>query len=207
MGEQAQVDRATSFFRERVIPSLRTMPGYLGAGALVNRETGDGASVTYWESAEALGDSEAMGAAGRVEAVKATGAVIIDVDRLEIVLQDRAAPSRDGSFIRTNEFVASPARIDAVVTWMRETAVPRVKAANGYRALIVGANRQTGRMVVSSIWDTAAARQSSESVVSGLRGEMAEAAQARGEVRVSLYEGVVADVSQAAQQAATTATA
>jgi heme-degrading monooxygenase HmoA len=201
-GQQEQLDKAASFFKERILPSMQTRKGYLGAVLLGNRETGEGASVTYWESAEAMAASEAMGTAGRVEAVQALAGTIKDVDRFEMLLQDRAGPVKVGSFVRSNDVPASQARIDAALAWARETALPKVKALSGYRALLVIGNRTTGRMLISSVWDSADARKASESAISGLRGQLAEVAQAQGDIRITLYESIVAEVSQAAQQSA-----
>jgi heme-degrading monooxygenase HmoA len=199
---QAQVDQTANFLRERILPSLQTRKGFLGAAFLANAETGEGGSVTYWESAEAMAASEAMGTAGRVEAMQAVSGMIKDVDRFEMLLQDRAGPVQSGSFVRVNDVPASLARIDAALAWTRDTALPKVKSLSGYRALLVSANRTTGRMLISSVWDSAADRQASEAGISGLRGQLADVAQTQGDIRITLYEGVVAEVSQTAQQAA-----
>jgi hypothetical protein len=200
---QMELDKGLSFFRERIIPSLQTQPGFLGAVVLANAETGEGASVTYWESAEAMVASEAMGAAGRVEVAKTFGITATDVDRFETLLQDRTGPPKAGTFVRLNDVPASRARIDAVLDWARDTALPKVKALSGYRALLIGANRATGRILISSVWESAADRQASETGISGMRGQLRDIAQAQSEIRVSLFEGVLAEVSQAAQQSTT----
>jgi heme-degrading monooxygenase HmoA len=200
-GQQIEVDKLAAFFRERVIPSMQTRPGFLGGVALVNREKGEATSVTYWESAEAMAGSEGIGAAGRAEAVQTLGVAITDVDRFEMLLQERAGPVQVGTFVRSNDVPASPGRIDAALAWMRDSAAPRVKSASGFRALLVFGNRLTGRLLISSVWDTAEDRQASELVLSGLRSQLGEVAQAQADIRIELYEGVVAEVSQTAQQA------
>jgi heme-degrading monooxygenase HmoA len=200
---RAEIDKGLSYFRERIIPSLKTQAGFLGAAVLVDSENGEGATVTYWESAEAMAASEAMGAAGRVEAAQATGIIIKDVDRFETLLQDRVGPATAGSFVRVNDVPASTAQIDAAVAWARDTALPKVKSQTGYRALLVSANRATGRMLVASIWESAADRKASESAISGLRSQLAEVAQTKADTRVSLYESMLAEISPAAQQTTT----
>jgi len=195
-----ELDKGLSFFRERIIPSLQTQKGYLGAVVLANTETGEAASVTYWESAGALVASEAMGAAGRLEAAKTGGITATDVDRFESLLQDRTGPPKAGTFVRINDVPASTAQVDAVIDWLRDTALPKVKTLRGYRALLIGANRMTGRILISSVWETAADRQASEAGISGMREQLREISQAQAEIRVSLYDGILAEVSPAAQQ-------
>jgi heme-degrading monooxygenase HmoA len=200
---QMELDKGLSFFRERIIPSLQTQTGFLGAVVLANAETGEGASVTYWESAEAMVACEAMGAAGRVEVAKAFGIAATDVDRFETLLQARTGPPKAGAFVRLNDVPASRARIDAVLDWARDTVLPKVKELSGYRALLVGANRATGRILISSVWESAADRQASEAAISGMRGQLRDIAQAQSEIRVNLYEGVLTELSQAALQSTT----
>jgi len=183
---------------------LQTQEGWLGAIVLANAETGEGASVTYWQTADAMAASEQTAAAGRAEA-QASGLEIQDIDRFEMLLQDRAAPSKVGTFARINDVRASAAQIDTTVAFVRDTAPPALRALSGYRALAIFANRDSGRVLVSSVWDTAADREASESVIGGLRRQMLEIAQPQTEVRIARFEVVLAETSQAAQQAATSA--
>ena len=202
-----QLESGGSFYRERILTSLQTQKGFLGSVVLANPETGEGASVTYWETAEAMAASEAMGAAGRVEASQNQGIIITDVDRFELMLQDRAAPPQAGTFVRLNDVPASIAQMEAAVNWMRDTGAAQVRAQNGFRALLVFGNRVTGRMLIASSWGTAADRQASEGVISGLRSQLLSVAQSQAaSPKITLYETVLAEVSQAAQQA-TAATA
>jgi len=48
-------------FETNVLKRVKAAPGYQGAVLLVNRQTGDGIGITYWESAKALGGSEQAG--------------------------------------------------------------------------------------------------------------------------------------------------
>jgi heme-degrading monooxygenase HmoA len=203
---EPQIEAGVSTFREKILPSLETQAGFLGAVVLANAETNEGMSGTYWQTAENLSASEEVAAAGRAAAAQARGLEIKDIDRFEILLQDRAMPVSSGTFVRMNDLQQSSTQIDATVAFLRDTAVPAVKSLQGYRAMLIFANRESGRVLVVSVWETAADREASEAVTSGLRAQAAEVAQVqRNAVRVSLYQTVLAEVSQAAQQAATTA--
>ena len=57
------------------------------------------------------------------------------------------------------------------------------------------ANRQTGRTVTSSIWDSAAEREASESALREFRQKARHIAGAQ-EVKVELYESVYEDMSR-----------
>lgn len=203
---QPPIDAAVSTFREQILPSLQAQAGFLGAVVLANAETGDGASVTYWQTADAMAASEQTAAAGRAQAAQASGLEVQDIDRFEMLLQDRAAPSKVGTFARVNDVRAATGQIEATVAFLRDTALPAMRALSGYRALAIFANRESGRTLVTSVWDTAADREASEAVIGGLRRQALEVAQSQAEARITRYEVVLAEVSQAAQQAARSAT-
>jgi hypothetical protein len=86
--------------------------------------------------------------------------------------------------------------VDDVVKLIRET-LPVLKAQPGFRALLLGANRQTGRVLVSSAWETAADREASDAAIQERRREAAQLAGAET-VKVQLYETLFVEVKQAA---------
>ena len=201
---QAQTEAARKRFQERILPSMQAQDGFLGAVLLANSATGEGASVTYWQTAEAMAASETIATAGRAEAAQG-GVEIQEIDRFEMVLQDRAAPPQVGSVVRVNDITAAKGQIDATIALMRDTAIPAIRKLNGYRALLIFLNRESGRLLVASAWNTAADREASESVTGGLRRQAADLAQSQAGVRVTLYETILSEVSPAAQQAASAA--
>src|ERR1051326_6714929 len=75
----------------RRMKSIRESPGCVGIAALINRETGAAVSVSYWESKEAMLASEAAGEQIRNQ-VQAEGTQVRDMDRFDVILQDRGAP-------------------------------------------------------------------------------------------------------------------
>ena len=90
----------------------------------------------------------------------------------------------------------APDKIDQVANIVRDT-IPTLRAQNGFRAVLVGANRQTGRILISSVWETAADREASNAAVQARRNEIAQVVGAT-DVKVNLYESVFTQVKQAA---------
>jgi heme-degrading monooxygenase HmoA len=172
--------------------SIREAPGCLGIGLLANRETGAGVSISYWESKEAMLATEAAGEQIRTQAAAQAGVKIGELDRFEVVLQERAAAPASGVFVRVTDFVAPPEKIDAVVDVLRPL-ISEGRSRSGFRALLVMANRATGRMLVSSIWTTAADRDASRELAERAREDMS-AARGNANVTISEYEVVYADV-------------
>ena len=137
------IDTGLSTFRERVLPSMQVQPGYLGAVLLGNRETLEGASVTYWQTAEQMAASDEIAAAGRAVVSQTAGVQIQGIDRFEMILQDRAKPVAAGTFVRVNDVQTGGGQLDATVAYLRGTTIPAIKSLAGYRAMLVMVNERT----------------------------------------------------------------
>jgi hypothetical protein len=72
-----------------------------------------------------------------------------------------------------------------------------LKAQSGFRAVLMGANRQTGRMIVASVWETATDREASIAALQELRQRAPQVAGAET-MKTELYESAFAEVKQAA---------
>lgn len=203
-GTAQQVDAAIALVRDRLEPSLRTQTGFMGSVTVVDRETGDGLSTTFWNTLADMGAAEEMGIAARTEATERAGVQLTDVDRFEVILQDRVAPSAAGTFTRTTELRGSPDNIDATAAYMREKGIALLRPRQGYRGMLVMANRATGRVRITSSWSSAAERDNTAGVPGGIREEVAQIAGSPG-YRISHYDVVLTTATEAAQQAATVA--
>src|SRR5919109_2981751 len=182
-----KVDAAIANFKQQVLPAARSAPGSLGAALLVDRQTGAGIGLTYWETARALANAEQMGIKTRTDAARnVSGTQIVNVERYEIVIMERAAEPKGGTFLRVNTLNADPAKVDALTVFIRNKVVPVLKPRKGFRSVIMGVDRQTGRCTVSTGWDTIEDLKASEGKVSGLRQEAAKEAAAQGPVEVEI---------------------
>jgi heme-degrading monooxygenase HmoA len=196
-GPPDQLERGIGTFREQVVPAARQLAGCAGVALLVDRGTGRSAAVTYWESEEALRDSEAAAGALRTQATQAGGGRVREVERFELLFQERSAPPQAGTFVRVNLLRGPPDKLDEAVGFVREQTVAVVTQQPGFRAVLVGANRQTGRAIVTSVWDSAADRETSDAALRELRRQAGQVAGA-DQVQVELYEVALAEVSPAA---------
>jgi heme-degrading monooxygenase HmoA len=191
------IDAATSSYQQNAAPALARMPGNVGTALLVDRATGAGAAVSYWDSEQNLQASEEAAVSLRTQ-VAAEGAMTIgDIDRFDVIIQERRAAAAANTFVRLNDLRASPEKIENVANVIRET-LPTLTAQQGFRAVLVGANRQTGRMFIGSVWETAVDREASDAAVKEQRGKAAQVGGADN-VKVDLYDVVYADVKQAAR--------
>lgn len=199
-----KVEQAIENFETNIVKGLRSAPGNQGAVLLVNRQTGAALGVTYWESAKALAASEQTGIQSRTQATKSVpGTQIVNVERAELMIMDRAAAPKAGTFVRMVTVNGDPEKLDAGIVQIRNHVLPVLKAQKGYQATIASVDRQTGRLSASTVWETKADLDASESKLAGPRAEAAKAAGAGPhDVQVELFETAVIEISTAVTQTA-----
>jgi heme-degrading monooxygenase HmoA len=197
-----KVDAAIENFKTNAVKSLRAAPGNQGAVLLVNRQTGAGIGVTYWESAKALSAAEQTGNQARTQTIKAVpGSQIVNVERAELMIMDRTDAPKSGTFVRLVTVNGDPDKLDAAVVQIRNHVLPVLKAQKGYRATIVSVDRQTGRLAASTVWETKADLDASESKLAGPRAEAAKAAGGGPQdVQVEIFETAFVEISAAVAQ-------
>jgi hypothetical protein len=93
--------------------------------------------------------------------------------------------------------------VDAGIVQIRNHVLPVLKAQKGYQATIASVDRQTGRLSASTVWETKADLDASESKLAGPRAEASKAAGAGPhDVQVELFETAVIEISTAVTQTA-----
>ena len=81
-----QIDESLRQAREELLPQAKQMDGFKGAIILVDRQSGNSRSITFWESEEAMRASEEAANRVREESAEAGGETIVGVERYEVGL-------------------------------------------------------------------------------------------------------------------------
>lgn len=92
--------------------------------------------------------------------------------------------------VRTLELNGDAAALDEAVTFVREQALPRVTAMPGCRGMTMMVDRDAGRCVVATSWESAEAREASAAGTEAFRARVAALLSA--EPHVHEWEIVVA---------------
>lgn len=195
--DPSNLDAAIANFKEEVVPASRKGPGYAGAFLLINLETGEGAGGTYWQSLDAMNAAEQIGLESRRQSIESIGTKILDVDRFEIFIADRKGEPVAPSFARQSQIYADPDKINDAIEFVRKSVLSNMAAQKGYRSLIGGVNRMTGRIVVTSNWESAEARTASQEAGTEQRQAAAQVAGA-GSAQVDEWEVAFIDITQQA---------
>jgi heme-degrading monooxygenase HmoA len=189
-----KLEEGVEFFKQKLLPQVSNLPGFMGAAALGDRASGRAASVTYWADAEAMLASEASASAGRGQEAE-RGVTPLDVQRYELVIIERVAPATANVFVRSNEIDAVVDKLEDSIKFVRDQVVPNVRSQTGFRALLMGVDWRSGHCLVSSIWETVADLEASEAAVREQRREATNVAGA-GDVRVERYEVMYLEMKQ-----------
>jgi heme-degrading monooxygenase HmoA len=83
------------------------------------------------------------------------------------------------------------AKIDDVVGQLEEREVPEWEQMDGFKGFTLMADRQSGKAVGVSFWESADAMSASEEKVKGSRERAAETGGASGEPTVERFEVVI----------------
>ena len=193
--DPSKLDAAIANFKEKVVPAARKGPGYAGAFLLINRETGEGAGGTYWETLESLNAAEQIGMEARRQSIESIGTEVLDVDRFEMFIADRKGEPAVPSFSRQSQIYADPEKINDAIEFVHKSVRPNLAAQDGYRSLIGAVNRMTGRMVVTSSWESSETRTASQQVGTQQREAAAQVAGA-GSARVDEWEVAFVEITQ-----------
>lgn len=187
------VDKGIAFFKEKIVPMASSAPGNLGQVLLVDRETGKGLGITQWETAQAMGAAEQLGINSRMQSAAETGGSIVNVERMEQVINERTGPPGAGGWVRLNTIAGDPAKIDSAINFVKQQVLPVLKSQKGFRTALMNVDRITGRSTVSTVWASREDLEASEASISSLRRDAADAAGAK-DVTVEIYEAVVVNI-------------
>jgi heme-degrading monooxygenase HmoA len=88
-GDPSGIEQVTAQARGVVLSAARALPGFKGMLAMGDRASGKVVAITFWESEQAMGDSEEAANRLRSDAARAGGEEIAGVERFEVVIDER----------------------------------------------------------------------------------------------------------------------
>jgi heme-degrading monooxygenase HmoA len=100
-------------------------------------------------------------------------------------------------YARVSTIQGTTDQIDQGIDTLRETTVPAVKQIDGNKGLISLIDRQTGKSIAITLWETEDALRASEEEANKLRREAADRLGGAGEPTVERYEVAVYEVEAA----------
>jgi heme-degrading monooxygenase HmoA len=186
-GTPAEIEEGVRSFEQNVARTAREIPGNQGIVLMVNAPEGKALGITYWADENALKASADAMKRVRESSTQTAGTRIASVDTAEVLSMESTGEPKAHTFVRLNTLQGKPEQIGAAQAAYEKDVLPLLKSLHGFRAAIMSANAESGKIWVSSIWETAQDREASDAKLTELRRKTATAAGA-GDVKVEKFE-------------------
>jgi heme-degrading monooxygenase HmoA len=79
-------------------------------------------------------------------------------------------------FARVSTFEGDPEQVDELTRYAEEQVVPALRELDGFNGVLGFADRQSGKVLAVTLWESEQAMRASEEAANQLRDESAEAA-------------------------------
>ena len=192
-GSADKVDDGVRNYATRVAPALREQDGYGGARLLIDRDTGAGASITFWRDADAARASFEALQSIRADAASRFGSAEPETTLYEAAVQHRPKPTETGNWVRLSTLDGNPAKIDDGIRNFETQSIPELEKLPGFRAGVLLVDRATGETVAATVWDGKRDLEDSASQVAPIRSAAADRFGASN-VRVETFEVAFAEL-------------
>jgi len=186
-GDANRTDDAIKLWTQSIQPLIKKQKGYAGVSLLTNRKTGDGLSVSYWETEPAMKESRGQIRPGAQQTMASVGGVIVDENECEVAVMERFQPPKPNIWVRLTTLEADPSKVDQGIADYKSSVVPAVQKQPGARAAILLVDRKAGKSFSGTLWDTEKDLQNSEAAIGGLRKEIADKVGAKSP-KVEVFE-------------------
>jgi hypothetical protein len=147
---------AKEFIETGLVSKGRNLPGFSGGYWLMDPNTGEGLAFTFFDTKENLERSAAQATQLRGFAARNIGAQMSDVEHFEVAADTGKKVHRRASHARVLNFDGPGARLDEVITMIPEKLMPAVGAAADSIGGFWLTNREHGRGVRVTLFDSSA---------------------------------------------------
>lgn len=143
-GDPHRIDDAVHYVRDRAMPALLGMDGFVGISMLADRGSGRSVITSSFEDRAALQRSavEMRGIRARIADVLQSPAALAEW-RIALLHRERSAPP--GARSRVTWCRTDPARLDPLIDAYGEIIVPRLTVLPGFCSVSVMADAAEGR--------------------------------------------------------------
>jgi heme-degrading monooxygenase HmoA len=169
-GNPQNVDRATAYLRDKVMPAVLGLDGYVGLSMLADRVSGRCVATTSWRDEAAMHESE-----GPLHQLRARYGEILggppQVQEWEIAVLHRTRPAPPGACARVVWSSGEPANRESALDTFRLAVLPRLEALPGFCSISMLIDLQADRAVSSTVYESRAAMAAAAATALPLREE------------------------------------
>jgi len=174
----SSVDAGVAYVRDKVMPLLEGMDGYIGLSLLADRSSGRCITTSAWESEDAMRASGPLVQEVRNRAVEIFGDQgSPTVDEWEIAVMHREHEAGEGACVRVTWANVEPAQVDSGIEVFR-SALPAMQQLEGLCSASLLVDRASGRGVTSVAFESAEAIERTRDENERLKGSVSQEAAA-----------------------------
>ena len=151
-GKPESVDAAIPFLRDKVMPAVMGLEGYVGLSLLCDRDSGDCIATTSWETEKTMHASEAPLHALRLRFAELLGGRP-EVQEWDIAVVHRSRRAPDGAHCRVVWSRGAPEEADRMLYAFRMTLLPRMAELPGFCSMSLMVDRESGRAVAATVYE------------------------------------------------------
>lgn len=183
-GNPEKIDAATAYLRDRVMPAVTALDGYVGLSMLADRVTGRCIATTSWASEPAMHDSE-----GPLHQLRARYGEILggkpEVQEWEVGVLHRTRHAPTGACARVVWSRGEPANRESALDAFRLSVLPRLEELPGFCSVSVLIDLKAARAVSSTVYES--------------RDAMARAADTAVPLREEFLRSVNGEITEVAE--------
>jgi hypothetical protein len=168
-----QADKAKDIIETSLLPKAKDLPGFSGGYWLIDRATGQGLTFTFFDTKENLEASAARAGQLRSDAMRDIGAELVEVGHFEVAADTGQKVHRGASHARVLNFEGDPARLGEGIKMIQERVIPAVRGLPGFVGGFWLADREKGKGVGVTLFDSAASLAASRDQAAKIRAQTA----------------------------------
>jgi heme-degrading monooxygenase HmoA len=169
-GDLQSLDQGIAYLSHKVMPAVQGLAGFVGLSMLCDRDSGRCIATTAWETEEAMHDSESP-----LHELRRRYAEIMggrpEVQEWEIAVLHRARPAPEGARCRVVWSRGSPDDAERALAAFRMTVLPRLDDLPGFCSVSLLGDRETGRAVTATVYESRDALARATETVMAMREE------------------------------------
>lgn len=162
------IDAGIAYCYDEVMPALQVMDGWVGMSLLTDRESGRCILTTAWEDGAAM-QSSAEPVGPLRDRVAETFQAAASVDEWQITAVHRDHRSGDDACVRATWLTVRPDQFDRAVEFYKTAVLPEIERLDGFCSSSMMSDRSSGRVVVSTTYDSREAMERSRDEARSLR--------------------------------------
>ena len=177
-GDPQRIDQATAYLRDKVMPAVLGLDGYVGLSMLADRVSGRCIATTSWRDEPAMHDSESplhalRGRYGEILGGRA------EVQEWEIAVVHRTRPAPPGACARVVWSSGAPANRASAIDTFRLAVLPRLADLPGFCSISMLIDAETARGVSSTVYESRDAMAAAAPTALPLREEFTRSVGSR----------------------------